>query len=46
MGQVAVSNNNFVVADVAAQDNYIACSFTVKSEVVVPLCKWAKYLTN
>jgi L-methionine (R)-S-oxide reductase len=36
-GQVAVSNNNFVVADVAAQDNYIACSFTVKSEVVVPL---------
>jgi GAF domain-containing protein len=42
-GQVAVSNNNFVVADVAAQDNYIACSFTVKSEVVVPLCKWAKY---
>jgi GAF domain-containing protein len=35
-GQVAVSNNNFVVAD-AAQDNYIACSFTVKSEVVVPL---------
>jgi L-methionine (R)-S-oxide reductase len=36
-GQVAVSNSNFVVADVAAQDNYIACSFTVKSEIVVPL---------
>jgi GAF domain-containing protein len=36
-GQVAVSNNNFVVPDVAAQDNYIACSFTVKSEIVVPL---------
>jgi L-methionine (R)-S-oxide reductase len=36
-GQVAVSNANFVVPDVAAQDNYIACSFTVKSEVVVPL---------
>ena len=36
-GQVAVSNNNFVVPDVSAQDNYIACSFTVKSEIVVPL---------
>lgn len=36
-GQVAVSNKNFVVPDVTAQDNYIACSFTVKSEIVVPL---------
>lgn len=36
-GQVAVSNANFVVPDVAAQGNYIACSFTVKSEIVVPL---------
>ena len=36
-GQVAESNTNFVVPDVAAQDNYIACSFTVKSEIVVPL---------
>ncbi len=36
-GQVAVSNENFVVPDVQAQDNYIACSLTVKSEIVVPL---------
>jgi len=36
-GQVAVSNKNFVVPDVQAQDNYIACSITVKSEIVVPL---------
>ena len=36
-GQVAESNQNFVVPDVQAQDNYIACSFTVKSVVVVPL---------
>jgi L-methionine (R)-S-oxide reductase len=36
-GQVAESNQNFVVPDVQAQDNYIACSFTVKSEIVVPL---------
>lgn len=36
-GQVAVSNKNFVVPDVTKQDNYIACSLTVKSEIVVPL---------
>ncbi|MEE9362690.1 MAG: GAF domain-containing protein [Cellulophaga sp.] len=36
-GQVAVSNENFVVSDVQAQDNYIACSITVKAEIVVPL---------
>ena len=36
-GQVAESNANFVVPDVSAQDNYIACSFTVKSEIVMPL---------
>lgn len=36
-GQVAESNANFVVPDVKAQDNYIACSITVKAEIVVPL---------
>lgn len=36
-GQVAVSNQNFVVPDVKAQDNYIACSINVKAEIVVPL---------
>ena len=36
-GQVAVSNQNFVVPDVKAQDNYIACNITVKAEIVVPL---------
>jgi len=36
-GQVAVSNQNFVVPDVSAQDNYIACSITVKAEIVVPV---------
>lgn len=38
-GQVAVSNKNFVVPDVKAQDNYIACSINVKAEIVVPLFK-------
>lgn len=36
-GQVAVSNKNFVVPDVTAQDNYISCSIDVKSEIVVPI---------
>ncbi|MBN97373.1 MAG: histidine kinase [Flavobacteriaceae bacterium] len=36
-GQVAVSNKNFVVPDVQAQDNYIACSLEVKSEIVIPI---------
>lgn len=36
-GQVALSNQNFVVPDVSAQDNYLACSLDVKAEIVVPL---------
>lgn len=36
-GQVAVSSENLVVPDVNAQDNYIACSLNVKSEIVIPL---------
>lgn len=36
-GQVANSNQTFLVKDVNAQENYIACSINVKSEIVVPL---------
>lgn len=36
-GQVAISNQNFVVPDVKAQDNYISCSNSVKSEIVIPI---------
>jgi len=36
-GQVAVSNQNFVVQDVNEQSNYISCGFEVKSEIVVPI---------
>lgn len=35
-GQVAVSNKNFIVEDVTAQDNYISCNINVKSEIVIP----------
>jgi GAF domain-containing protein len=38
-GQVAVSNENFVVPDVTSQDNYISCGLDIKSEIVVPLFK-------
>lgn len=38
-GQVAVSNENFVVSDVEAQDNYLSCNINVKSEIVIPLFK-------
>ncbi|MCK5678729.1 MAG: GAF domain-containing protein, partial [Flavobacteriaceae bacterium] len=38
-GQVAVSNSNFVVQDVTAQDNYISCGIDVKSEIVIPIFK-------
>ena len=41
-GQVAESNNNFVVPDVNAQNNYISCNINVKSEIVVPLFKDGK----
>ena len=41
-GQVAISNENFVVEDVKAQNNYIACSIYVKAEIVVPLFKDGK----
>lgn len=41
-GQVAVSNQNFRVDDVSAQDNYIACDLHVKSEIVIPLFKETK----
>jgi len=36
-GQVALSNQNYVVQDVTEQDNYISCGFEVKSEIVIPI---------
>ena len=38
-GQVAVSNETFVVPDVSEQDNYLSCSTDTKSEIVVPVFK-------
>lgn len=36
-GQVADSGQPFRVDDVSAQDNYLACSLSTQSEIVVPL---------
>jgi len=36
-GQAAVSEEWFVVPDVRAQDNYLACSGATRAEVVVPV---------
>lgn len=41
-GQVAVSNETFVVPDVWQQDNYLACSLETKAEIVVPIIKDGK----
>ncbi len=38
-GQVAVSNQNFIVEDVTQQDNYISCGIDVRSEIVIPIFK-------
>ena len=36
-GQVALTNQNFIVPDVKEEDNYISCNINVRSELVVPL---------
>ena len=36
-GQVALSNENFVVQDVTEQDNYLSCGMDVRSEIVIPI---------
>lgn len=41
-GQVAESGEAFVVPDVNAQDNYLACSIETKAEIVVPVYKDGK----
>ncbi len=38
-GQVAVSNETFVVPDVHEQNNYLSCSIDTKAEIVVPIIK-------
>lgn len=43
-GQVAESRNTLVVTDVATEDNYLACSLSTKSEVVVPVFSGGRFV--
>ena len=43
-GQVAESGENFMVPDVEAQDNFLACNMFTKAELVVPLYLGEKYI--
>jgi len=38
-GQAAEREETFVIQDVSKEDNYLACSLSVKSEIVVPIFK-------
>lgn len=38
-GQVAISNQTFVVPDVKEESNYLSCSIDTKAEIVVPIIK-------
>ena len=43
-GQAAETLDTFVVQDVSKAENYLACSVTVKSEIVVPIMKNGTFL--
>ena len=43
---MAESHETFTVPDVRAQENYIACSMRVKSEIVVPIMKAGKFVAQ
>lgn len=45
-GQAAETLDTFVVQDVSEEDNYLACSVEVKSEVVVPIMRNGKFVAE
>jgi len=45
-GQVAESLETFEVPDISQQDNYLSCSSTVKSEIVIPIMKKGKFVAQ
>lgn len=45
-GQVAVSHETFVSQDVNSEENYLSCSATVQSEIVVPIMKDGKFVAQ
>ena len=45
-GLVAESKETFEVQDVSQENNYLSCSPTVKSEIVVPIMKKGKFVAQ
>lgn len=45
-GQVALSHETYVSQDVSAEDNYLSCSVSVKSEIVVPILKEGQFVAQ
>ncbi|MEA2103151.1 MAG: GAF domain-containing protein, partial [Candidatus Cloacimonadota bacterium] len=43
-GQVAETHKTFIVQDVQEENNYLACSLNVKSEIVEPIMKSEKFI--
>jgi len=45
-GQVAEKKQTIVVQDVSQEDNYIACSLDVQSEIVVPILREGEFIAE
>lgn len=45
-GQVAEKKKTIIVQDVSQEDNYIACSIDVQSEIVVPVLKNGEFIAE
>lgn len=45
-GQVAEKKQTIIVQDVSQEDNYIACSLDVQSEIVVPVLRQGEFIAE
>ena len=45
-GQVAVSEQPLVIPDVAAEENYLSCSASVRAEIVLPVFKEGRFVAQ
>ncbi|MTI89043.1 MAG: GAF domain-containing protein [Balneolaceae bacterium] len=45
-GQVALNSETYISQDVHSEDNYLACSMDVQSEVVVPILKEESFVAQ
>lgn len=45
-GQVAEKKETIIVQDVSQEDNYIACSLDVQSEIVVPILRRGEFIAE